>query len=120
VRSQRSEELVTTIDLALRAVGRGLDQSEGVAAIGGAENGSAEPRDVLDVVGNQLDQAAVGKVLRKQQTVVALANADDLPTARVRRTYGRLNDRVQPGRVAAAGFRYVSIGRPASGPEVAA
>lgn len=51
----------------------------------------------------QAHQAAVGILLRQQQTVVAVADAEAFPAAIERREHDGADHRVEAGRVAAAG-----------------
>ena len=71
---------------------------ERVAAIGRAEDGAAQPQDAGDVPGRQQPRAR-----RVEQSVKAVLEPDDLDSGVERRLDHRTNDRVEAGRVAAAG-----------------
>ena len=90
--------MVRAVPLVLLALLVPHDVAEGVAAVGGAENGAAEVSDPADFRGTERDDAVEGK-----QAFVAALNPVRLPSPTVRRQYHGADDSVQAGGISAAG-----------------
>ena len=61
-------------------------------------------RDVANDPAREFHQTTVGIVLGIEQSFESVADAEDFPTAIARGIDGRVNDRIQPRRVAATGI----------------
>ena len=92
------EHFEDAVGIVPRAVG-GLDHlGERIAAVHGAENGSAEPQDAGHIARREHARAA-----RLDQTVEAVLDADALDAAVGGRLHDGADDGVEAGGVAAAG-----------------
>src|SRR5206468_386829 len=91
------------VDLDAGAVGHVDDAAEGIAAIGGTEDGSAEVGDFANGGAAQLDGASLGIAGGFEEAVEAVADAEDFPAQSSRRIDRALNDGVEAGGVPSAG-----------------
>ena len=98
------KHLIGTVNLRFASVGMLDHATERIAAIGGLKNGAAEVRDLADGRTMKFHQSTVGETFRLEESVVALANADDLPAQFACSVHGAMNHGIQAGSVAAAGI----------------
>src|SRR3989441_9502294 len=96
--SKGRDELVGPVMFDHAAVGARLAPPEWIAAVGRAEDGTAEVGDAADGAGVERHDAVL-----VQQAVVAAPDADTLPAAVDRGEHSAPDHRVQPRGVAAAG-----------------
>ena len=81
------KHLIGTVNLRFASVGMLDHATERIAAIGGTKNGAAEARNLADGRTMKFHQSTVGETFRLEESVVALANADDLPAPNLLAAY---------------------------------
>ena len=81
------KHLIGTVNLRFASVGMLDHATERIAAIGGTKNGAAEVRNLADGRTMKFHQSTVGETFRLEESVVALANADDLPAPNLLAAY---------------------------------
>src|SRR5512135_569862 len=93
-RPERRDQLIGAVPLAPTAVGPLFPPIEGIAAVGGAEDGAARVGDAPDLARAQWDEQIL-----TQQAAEAAAHSDALPSPVDGREHCSANDRVQARRV---------------------
>ena len=103
VLTDATDDLIGEIHFFPGAVGLRDDTTKRIAAIGGAQDGAAEMGNFADGRAMELHESAVVEAFGFEDTVVAFANADDVPAEAAGRVNGSVNDGVEAGGVSAAG-----------------
>ena len=97
-RPERCDKLVGAVALDRGTTGPGCRPAEGIAAIGGPQDGAAEMGDAAHRVRVERDDTIL-----PEQPAVTASDADAFPAAMERSEDGAADDGIEAGRIAAAG-----------------